>query len=1141
MSSNKKDLIYKYHRNLINYSFIVGIKEESLNSIKEKEIIKPDILFCYPERDINIYRELIDFVCPNGIQIYNENSIEGEISYHPVILTNEKGERYYLYVLKIIDIYNKLKIPIFIVLCSFVEDFDAFKEVLDEVLKIIKNQKNNEMAKMELLNYLIFLHSIIIPPSHTLLTINFRYSKVNFYFHSLSEIPCHNYDNDINILFNLLSTGKIIKLINNLIKERQIIIYGDNIYSICSVINALNKLLFPFKYSNNLLTVISKEKLIILNSPGPQLYGVISSSCTFDYLIDHFSGKCLCNLNNGKLISSNPFELNENNLNLIKKQIQFLKNPDLFKFNDLFNEREKHFIKKFDLNQNFSRNVQNVFFNFFRYPLDKYKQFITGRVIDDKNLIKEAEHYDKKKLFQILSKSSLMDIFIGESLDNNTDFNNSYCFDEIISNKKNMFQDKINSNSALKIEIFCPKINFNLIKSNIIEQNIENIHNNESLKLYFNYQNNDENDILNLNNTITTKKKSNINSSSLLNSTYYLMQNKNEEEEIISLLDNNKYQTIKNFKNYITNFTPFSFHFYGKNGFNKFLYNLILILQGQKNVNEIIFEQNFYNQIYDQISQIINSIPLISNSEENEEIISSLINVKKKSINQKQNNSIENNQLLVFSNILEGGTQRYLFYAFYLENIILDKSDFLNYKQLDNDFILESIIGLYHQAISYGEFEFPFFRYKLILSKLKKKSLNHYKNNFVPLPLKNIFDELYDNTFEEIRMTITKQNSLDNSKNFISIFNNSILKKSRIQMKKLKTDKNQSFENDDDKRKSEQLSNFKLISESIRNEMIHKSIKNKLSKINDFQYKNYNDFVVVNQTLKNNNSSKNVNDNFTFFETDFKTPFTLNKVKLKMEIINPIKLIMEIGEDLIQFLKNIHQENITFEEINTIQEIKNDILKIKKKVEKLQIVNLAKIEKLKEKNAFWLNAFNFLTIYSIIYTNYQPRDFNDWKIFLFNCRFNIGRYEITLLEIQTKILLGTNYYGVEISFTDNYIQRFCLNEINILIDFGFYYHIKSNYFILKIYSDNEFESQLYKTTIEFFKKNIYYSLETEEIHISKYLAYVRPDFLDESYKYYENYIDKNLYLHLEEKNYIHITIENINWELCDNPNLSIYQ
>ena len=193
------------------------------------------------------------------------------------------------------------------------------------------------------------------------------------------------------------------------------------------------------------------------------------------------------------------------------------------------------------------------------------------------------------------------------------------------------------------------------------------------------------------------------------------MQNKNEDEEIISLLDNNKHQTIKNFKNYITNFTPFSFHFYGKNGFNKFLYNLILILQGQKNVNEIIFEQNFYNQIYDQISQIINSIPLISNSEENEEITSSLINVKKKSINQKQNNSIENNQLLVFSNILVGGIQRYLFYAFYLENIILDKSDFLHYKQLDNDFILESIIGLYHQAISYGEFEFPFFIYKLIL------------------------------------------------------------------------------------------------------------------------------------------------------------------------------------------------------------------------------------------------------------------------------------------------------------------------------------------------------------------------------------------------------------------------------------------
>ena len=155
--------------------------------MNKKEIIIPDILFCYPERDINFYRELIDFVCPNGIHIYNENSFEGDISYHPVILTNEKGERYYLYILKIIDIYNNLKIPIFIVLCSFVEDFDAFKEVLDEVLKIIKNQKNIEMAKMELLNYLIFLHSIIIPPSHTLFTINFRLLLLIFIIITISS------------------------------------------------------------------------------------------------------------------------------------------------------------------------------------------------------------------------------------------------------------------------------------------------------------------------------------------------------------------------------------------------------------------------------------------------------------------------------------------------------------------------------------------------------------------------------------------------------------------------------------------------------------------------------------------------------------------------------------------------------------------------------------------------------------------------------------------------------------------------------------------------------------------------------------------------------------------------------------------
>ena len=63
--------------------------------MNEKEIITPDILLCYPEDNINIYKELLDFVCPNGTQIYDENSPGGEITYHPIILTNQNGNRYF--------------------------------------------------------------------------------------------------------------------------------------------------------------------------------------------------------------------------------------------------------------------------------------------------------------------------------------------------------------------------------------------------------------------------------------------------------------------------------------------------------------------------------------------------------------------------------------------------------------------------------------------------------------------------------------------------------------------------------------------------------------------------------------------------------------------------------------------------------------------------------------------------------------------------------------------------------------------------------------------------------------------------------------------------------------------------------------
>jgi hypothetical protein len=1140
MSIKKKDSIYKYQRNLINYSFIAGIQEETLKTIKEKEIITPDILLCYPEDNINIYRELLDFVCPNGTQIYDENSPEGEITYHPIILTNQNGNRYFLYILKIIEVFNGMKIPIYIVLSSSIEDFDAFKGVLDEILRIIQIQKKFDLAKMELLNYLMFLHSIIIPPSHTHLTINFRYSKVNFYFHSLYEIPCHYSDDDINILFNTITTGKIIKLISQLVKDKQIIIYGDNSFLISSVINALNKLLFPFKWSNNLISIITKDKLMLLLSPGPQFYGVLSSSCSFDYLTSNFSGKYIYNLNNGKLIPSINYDLTDDDLNCLKKKIQFIKNPDLYKFNDMFNEKEKKNMKKYiDLNQSFSRNIQNIFFNFFRNPFDKYESFTALRAIDEQKFLREAEIYDRKKFFQFLLRSTLVDIFLGDVNDYNTDFNNSHCFDAILSNKKNISPEKININSALKIDLICPKINFNMIKSIISESNNDNIKNNESIKLYLNNINSEKDDFIlnnmNLSHSLSfqtpLKKKSypamNLNSSKIKN------QSINEkEEEIISLIDNN-IQYIPNYKNYIKNYTPFPFNFYGKNGFIKFAESLFSVVPEP---SEILFDSNFFNQIYEQISQITNSLPLISNeiSEENDEISTSK---RRNSVikNHSDSNDNSQSQLLLFSNILEGGTQRHLFYAFYLEKLFLDKVDYLNNKNINLDNFLENIIALYHKSISYGEFEFPFYRYKLILSKLQMNSLNKFKNS-VPQPLKSTFDDLYDSNFEKLRMTITKHSSLQSKKNtsITSSFNDTFIQSNR-NLKRYKSDKIQNFTNND-LRKSEQLSDFNSISENIKNEMIFKSKKNKENqKINDFYVNEYKGYCIIsNDNNKNNNLRKN-NENFSFFICDINSPFTLNKVKIKIQAINPVKLLMEIGENLFQIFQKIQETEISFGEINSNDEIKNDFLLIKTKVEKLQIVNLAKLEKQKEKYSFWLNAFNFLTLYALMFTNYKPVTLDNWKLFLSNCRFNIGRYEITLLEIQNKVLVGTNFYGLEIPFTDNYIQRFCFNQQNILIDFGFYFCIKSNYFIIKIYSDSEFESQLYETTKEFFKKNLFYSEETQEMHISKYLAVVRPDFLDESYKNYQDYLDSNLYHILDEKKYINIKIENLNWELSEKP------
>ena len=124
---------------------------------------------------------------------------------------------------------------------------------------------------------------------------------------------------------------------------------------------------------------------------------------------------------------------------------------------------------------------------------------------------------------------------------------------------------------------------------------------------------------------------------------------------------------------------------------------------------------------------------------------------------------------------------------------------------------------------------------------------------------------------------------------------------------------------------------------------------------------------------------------------------------------DPISLIEDISVKLFSLItknaldkympelinKKLYLDLLNTEEFNSIKE----------SVGELQKVNLNSI--ISNPNTslcFWLNAFNFLTIFTIIYKKEILINNYEWYRFLKSSNFNIGGYEFSLYEIEYCII-----------------------------------------------------------------------------------------------------------------------------------------
>ena len=338
--------------------FISGISEEFITKLisgpnitnNNKELIYPEILFRYPQNDSGITPSVLEYIFAEGISI--EFNLQPP-KFIPVVLTNEKGGRTYVYSIRLFDKieinHKNYYLPYVLSIWSPMNNCEGFKNILTEFYRIMKisGEYLNESSiinyhNLEIIHMIIFLTDIILPPNNSKIILNFHFSSVEFNFPSLSEIP--NNEEYIQLLFDCLEISTIIKLWCSLLSEKHIIFLANQGYLLFAITQGLLSLMFPFSWLHTYIPVLPLNQIDYLDSPTPYVIGVISNKIDSVTLNEKYPGHVICDLNSSTINKNGVSFLSNIEEDKIKKKIRYLYNPKMFEAEDIYlveNDKKK--------------------------------------------------------------------------------------------------------------------------------------------------------------------------------------------------------------------------------------------------------------------------------------------------------------------------------------------------------------------------------------------------------------------------------------------------------------------------------------------------------------------------------------------------------------------------------------------------------------------------------------------------------------------------------------------------------------------------------------------------------------------------------------------------------------------------------
>ena len=1014
-----------------------------------------------------------------------------------------------------------------------------YKEKISAKINYLNKSEHEKIKcfqKLEFLNYLNFCVLIPRPPNKSLLTMEMRFEKIKCKFQSLKEIPTSDYC--IEVLFDTLEITVIIKLFIALLFEKQIIILADQNMLLFCVCESIIRLIFPFRWLHTYVPNLPKEKSDILENKRPYLIGIISDRTTAIDLNNKFPSNIICDVNTSTIFgNTSNLKLPLNEEMKIKTKLLLLKdkyqnNYDEFDIDDNFNKTndytKKDSIDKYedvDFNLSFSENVHNIFFKIFKNNLMNVKNYyVRNEVFESQAFLDSFDDEEYKLFFEKLIVTLAFDFFISSMkyLDNSL----SMRFNLIYNFADTRLKGKAKNISYYKYSLTIPK------KLNSPE-------NTEDINTLIKIKDKDISLIFDNYNEISSILEENIDK--------YMMNSGNSISDYLKSRKNHKKNIKYSYINFygINNFPEFAKNYNEYINYNDILTGEALTLYKMSISDEIINEKisviNLPNresyQTYLIIALYLYNYLLFEYNKKNN--TNNNTNQDKKFLKSKSQKINSTQQILTLANYKGNEINKEMIFNLFLKAYRKNQDEFPRnlFITILQSFSLEELKNIKTTGLKYIDKTIQFQILKV--QKISYESMvirdsdnedtnkNEEINNDLDLLKVKSGDYFNNNNLMKKRIGNRRKTSMQNDYTF-----SKFLQKTKIENMGLGTDKIEI--NEDDEKENFQKTKLNVLRD---NNKFNETNESKLAKSGNQRLNNskrkYLTMKNVYKLKKRNNSGLKSWNNVQLINTSIQSPSHSSK-----NIINkdPMEISEKICIKLYAYLCAKKIENFTEKNIDinflkelshsdTFDEIKDLILSLKN----ISLDNLAT-----SKNnyyCFWLNLYNFLTIFSVIYKCEVVSNLYEWFRFLKNSYFTIGNVDISLLEIEAYILrdenIIKNIYGISINNDQLKLPK--IDKFDSVINFGISLSTKSAPDVRIYYPSNFIQSLKYSASL-FFSKNLKIDLQRGTIEIPEYINMIEPNF-DFNMKNYNDYFEEDFLKAIKENPSFKIIIKKFNWNL----------